>query len=108
MKFYALNTNDTIRPSDVAGTGKFCNEEDGVLVLAKMHPWRNELGKGRIALSGHRMSLHEGVTAGSQVELIADQSGRRMGTYLVVGAKSWDGEVAGKVPTTKLRHYVMK
>lgn len=112
-EYAALSTGETIDPSDVAETGKFSNEECGVLVLIKLAPYGDRVvGKKPIALTGWHLTVDPkwGAAAGEVVELIADQSCRRMGRYRVLGVKEWgpDGRVDGVVESKKLRHFVMK
>ena len=61
-------------------------------------------GSLRVATSCGLLNLE----IGENLEVVHDQTRRRVGTHVVVGICHRDGSVSGEVPDSKLPHWVFK
>ena len=103
--FYAFNTGATLNPT---GDNEYHEAaESTALVLVKTDRWTGQDGKTGIILTGWGFGGTGYASVGDVIDLVADQTGRRMGAYRVLGINE-GGIMTGHVPDRKRKHYVMK
>lgn len=102
--YAALNADVTLNPYETTST--YWDQANATaLLLIKVDYAGRPASKQPILLTGWGTSSYNNV--GDQVTLRADQSGRHMGTYKVLGILG-GGVVKGDIPAKKYRQYVMK
>lgn len=97
--YYILHTDERLNPTTGNGDPYFTNGKTVAYVLIK------DGAKTPVAYTSYGSF---GLAVGQTINMVADQSGRRLGRYRVLGIRHADGTLEGNVPNRALRWGVAK